>query len=134
MAKYVGKIFKVDNKKLGLRESRTHFVYVQWYDQKNKNFRCRVISSLEKERVFEKNDPDRYLINKTPYHRNKDGSFCLFKKDHYNDLRKGNIEPIPMGDLENATHWYGFTKTVILNKDDFKRQNNGLKYTKKRRK
>lgn len=134
MAKYVGKIFKVDNKKLGLRKSRTHFVYVQWFDPKNKNFKCRVISSLETERYFEKDDPHRFEINGSLHHKNDENSFCFFKDDHYERLRNGDIEPIPMGDLENATHWYGFTKTVTLDKNDFKRQNNGLKYTKKRRK
>lgn len=130
MAKYVGKIFKVDNKKLGLRESKTHFVYVQWYDQKKKNFRCRVISSFEREMTFEKNDPKKKILSTTPFYKVSNNSFCIFKKQDYGKLRDGEIEPIPMKDLKNATHWYGFTKTVTLDRKDLKMENKKMKYNK----
>lgn len=130
MAKYVGKIFRVSNTKLGLRGNSTHYVYVQWYDMKNKDFKCRVISSLEREKKFSKNDPERAILGKSIFHRSSEDSFCIFKKQNYEMLRDGDIEPIPMRKLENATHWFGFTKSLRLNKEDLKYENKEMKYKK----
>lgn len=130
MAKYVGKIFRVSNTKLGLRGNSTHYVYVQWYDMKNKDFKCRVLTSLEKEKKFSKNDPGKFILWKSLFHRNTDDTFCIFKKQDYELIRNGEIEPIPMNKLENASHWHGFMKEVKLDKSDFKSENKILRYKK----
>ena len=47
MPKYVGKIFKVDNRTLKLKGSSTHYVHVKLYNPFTRKFKCRIVTSLE---------------------------------------------------------------------------------------
>ena len=47
MAKYVGKIFKLNNAALKVKGTGTHYVHVQWYNPFKRLFYCRIITALE---------------------------------------------------------------------------------------
>ena len=64
MAKYVGKIFKGNNKILKLRAGNgSHYVKVFWYKPKKKKFLCRAITSIEK-KFYNEDDLKKYKNKK----------------------------------------------------------------------
>ena len=52
MAKYVGKVFRVDNKTLKLKGRSAHYVHVKWYNPFTRMFKCRVLTSLENRQLL----------------------------------------------------------------------------------
>lgn len=114
MAKFVGKIFKVSNNKLGIRNDGAHFVHVTWYNPFKRKFRCKVITSLESEK--ELNGKDLKQLKTTPYvkKRGSKNVFRLFKRNKYGKVRKGEIIPIPENKLKGFNVWSGYQNTVEL--------------------
>ena len=121
MAKYVGKIFKVSNNKIGIRNNGAHNVHVVWYNPFKRKFRCRVITSLESEK--ELNGKELKQLKTTPYvkKRGTKNIFRLFKRNKYAKVRKGEIVPIPESKLQGFDVWSGYQNTVELSLDDLKK-------------
>ena len=67
MAKYVGKIFRVNNKTLRIKGSGSHFVHVKWYNPFTHKFRCYVITSLEEKKVL--SPGERNNLHIMAYHK-----------------------------------------------------------------
>lgn len=120
MAKFVGKIFKVSNNKLGLRNNGAHNVHVVWYNPFKRKFRCKVITSLESEK--ELNGKQLKELKTTPYvkKRGSKNIFRLFKCNKYAKIRKGVIEPIPESKLQGFDVWSGYQNTVELTLSELK--------------
>ena len=79
MAKYVGKIFKVNNQKLNIRGKGYHFVHVKWFNPVTRKFRCRVITSLEDEHA--KSNIEKDVLNYScRYFNRKTQKHCVLKK------------------------------------------------------
>ena len=114
MAKYVGKIFKVNNQKLNIRGKGYHFVHVKWYNPVTRKFRCRVITSLEKEQKLV--GSEREILKNTPYFSKRDDTFALFSKSKYKKLREGKIEPIPTTKTQGFDVWGGYYETRFLSR------------------
>ena len=97
MAKYVGKIFQVANRHLGIKKQGCHYVHVTWYNPFSRKFRCKVITSLEDKHVLSKTE--RKILGTTPFYLS-DRTYYLFRKKLYPDIREGNITPIPVPKTE----------------------------------
>ncbi|MBE6645963.1 MAG: hypothetical protein E7612_11445 [Ruminococcaceae bacterium] len=110
MAKYVGKIFRIDNRTLKLKGASTHYVHVKWYNPFTRLFRCRVVTSLEN-RIFL--GENKRTLGSTPYHKNEDQSYSLFEKQN-SKLRSGKIEPIPISKAKGFDSWHGYEGTRYL--------------------
>ena len=114
MAKYVGKIFQVSNRILGLRGNRCHYVHVTWFNPKTKKFRCRIITSLEDVSVLSKSE--RKVLQTTPFIKSNE-TFFLFKKKKYKDLREGHVAPIPVGRTQGFDGWIGYTRSLDIERN-----------------
>lgn len=112
MAKYVGKIFEVNNAALGLRGNKTHKVHVQWYNPFKRIFRCKVITTLEDKTKDLSSLRDSRRTN--TYITKRGEEFYLFDKGKYERLRKGEIVPIPMSKTEGFVLWSGYEHTRNL--------------------
>lgn len=119
MPKFIGKIFRVSNKNLGIKRNGTHYVHVKKYNPQKKVFQCRVITSLEEQKKISPKDRAN-VLNSTPYHKENDDTFKLFKKKKYKKIREGKIEPIPAPKLEGFTFWSGYEGTVDLTRVQLK--------------
>ena len=129
MAKFVGKIFKVSNNKLGVRNDGAHNVHVVWYNPFKHNYEWlefrrvlfRSITSLESEK--ELNGKELKQLKTTPYvkKRGTKNTFQLFKRNKYAKVRKGEIVPIPESKLQGFAVWSGYQNTVELSLDDLKK-------------
>lgn len=121
MAKFAGKIFKVSNNKIGIRNDGAHNVHVVWYNPFKRKFRCKVITSLESEK--ELNGKELKQLKTTPYvkKRGAKNTFRLFKRNKYAKVRKGEIVPIPESKLQGFAVWSGYQNTVELSLDDLKK-------------
>lgn len=120
MAKYVGKVFKVPNNKLGIRNKGAHYVHVTWYNPFKRNFRCKTITSLETEK--ELSGAQYKELRRTPYIK-KTGTkntFFLFKRNKYAGLRKGTLTPISTDKVDGLEHWSAYQNTVELTARDLK--------------
>ena len=106
MAKYVGKIFKVNNTALHIKRRGTHYVHVKWYNPFTRQFRCNVITSLEDKKVL--SDNEKKILSTTPYHKEKDDMYNLFSKRKYTKLRNGEIKPIPVQKTKGFDVWSGY--------------------------
>ena len=111
MAKYVGKIFRVDNKNLKLKGNSAHYVHVKWYNPFKRVFKCRIITSLEKREVLGEN---KRVLGSAPYHKNEDGSYSIFEKQKYSKIRSGKIEPISVSKTKGFDYWHGYEGTRYL--------------------
>ena len=111
MAKYVGKVFKVDNRALKLKGSTAHYVHVKWYNPFRRIFKCRIITSLEKRKFLGDN---KRALGSTPYHKNEDGSYSFFEKQKYSKIRDGKIEPISVRKTTGFDVWHGYEGTRYL--------------------
>ena len=67
MAKYVGKIFKISDNKLGIHGTGAHMVKITWYNPIKRIFYGRVITSLEERKVLK--PEDRKFLHLQNYHR-----------------------------------------------------------------
>lgn len=121
MAKYVGKVFKVSNNKLGIRNSGAHNVHVTWYNPLKRKFRCKVITSLESEETLV--GKQRKKLNRTPYVKKPgtDDDYYLFKRGKYRSIRNGNLTPIPITKVDGLSHWSAYSDTVELTINDLKK-------------
>lgn len=117
MAKYVGKIFKVNDKDLKIRGNGSHFIHVTWYNPFKRKFRCKVITSLEDKKVLEGKQIKSSRL--TP-HVKRGNIFNLFKKKKYNKLRNGHIQPIPITKTEGFDVWSGYDETRDLDLNTLK--------------
>ncbi len=117
MAKYVGKIFKVDNKTLMLKGSAMHYVHVKWYNPFTRMFKCKIITSLEKRKFLREN---KRVLGSTPYHKNEDESYSFFEKQKYSKLRSGKIEPISVLKTSGFDSWHGYEGTRYLHAKQLK--------------
>ena len=111
MAKYVGKIFKVNNAALKVKGTGTHYVHVQWYNPFTRMFRCRIITSLENRKFLGEN---KRALGSTPYHKNEDGSYSFFEKQKYSKLRAGKIQAISVLKTRGFDTWHGYEGTRDL--------------------
>ena len=118
MAKYVGKIFRVNNRRLNIKRKGTHYVHVKWYNPFTRKFRCKVITSLEDKKVL--SNEEKKMLSTTPYHKEKDNTYNLFSKRKYSKLRNGDIEPIPIKKTKGFGLWSGYQGTKDLNINDLK--------------
>lgn len=112
MAKYVGKIFKVDNAKLKIRGNEAHYVHVKWYNPLTKRFKCKVITSLENKHVIK--DGNKRILGTTPYIQADNGVYNIFDKKKYKKLRNGDIVPIPVSKARGFDIWTGYEETRNL--------------------
>lgn len=120
MAKYSGKIFRVANKFLKIKKSGTHYVSVGKYNPKTKSFTCNIITSLENTVQVPKKYRQAYLQNNA-YHKEDEGTFLVFKKTKYNELRTGKLTPIPVDDFKGATVWSAFSETKEVKLEDMRK-------------
>lgn len=119
MAKYVGKIFKVQNSKLGIKADGCHYVHVKHYDRKSKLFSCSVLTSLENEVDVPKKSRKDILDSVNYTKGNNENSFKIFMKKNYRDIRNGNIVPIAINKTSGFNNWMGYSKNVKLDKNNF---------------
>ena len=117
MAKYVGKIFRINNSKLKIRGNDVHYIHVKWFNPFSRKFKCRVITSLE-DMKHKTTVNKSYLEKVYSSYNNERESFCILNKKKYKKLRNGYIEPIPLDRCVNFDVWAGFTKTVNLSRSD----------------
>ncbi|MBQ8229683.1 MAG: hypothetical protein IJZ32_03195 [Clostridia bacterium] len=107
MAKYVGKIFRVNNTALNIKRRGTHYVHVTWYNPFTRKFRCKVITSLEDKKVL--SEDEKRVLSSTPYHKEKDNTYNLFSKRKYSKLRNGDIQPISAQKTKGFEVWSGYS-------------------------
>ena len=110
MAKYVGKVFKVDDKKLKIRGNGAHYVYVKWYNPFTRKFRCRVITSLENRKVIPERERHSVLSSNS-YYPVDNNTYNIFSRHKYIKLRSGIIEPIPVNKMKGFDLWSGYSGT-----------------------
>ncbi len=116
MGKYVGKIFRVNNNKLGIQKAGSHFVHVKWFNPFNNKFYCKVITSLEtNKKLVTKEEKSKNLKGKLGFKNNGDNFSIIGRKDVLK-IKKGDVTPIPNGNLVNFDNWSGYFKNVILSK------------------
>ena len=101
MAKYVGKIFKVNNAALKIKRNGAHFVHVKWFNPFTKRFKCKIITTLEDKREL-KGD-DKRVLGTGPFHKERGDVYSIFSKGKYERLRNGDITPIPVS--KNKRFW-----------------------------
>lgn len=121
MAKYVGKVFKVPNSRLGIRNNGAHYVHVTWYNPFKRKFRCKTITSLETEKTLE---GKQYKELRKTLHVKKVGSrntYYIFKNDKYKKVRNGYLQPIPVTKTNGLPLWSAYSSTVELNLSDLKK-------------
>ena len=119
MAKYVGKIFKVSNNKLNIRNGGVHFVHVKWYNPFTRKFKCKVITSLDKKKTIPANKRGKAFAGKIVT-KIKNDDFVVFSKSEYDKIRTGEVEPIPVTQTENLDNWSGYSSEVYLSRQDLK--------------
>ena len=121
MAKFIGKIFKVPNSKLGIRTSGAHNVHVVWYNPFKRKFRCKVLTSLEKEKELSGKEYNE--LKRTPYvkKRGTKSTFSLFKLNKYAKVRNGTLTPIPVTKTSGLPLWSAYSETVELGVNDLKK-------------
>ena len=112
MAKYVGKIFKVDNAKLKIHGKEAHYVHVKWYNPFTKRFKCKVITSLENRHFIQ--DGNKRILGTAPFTQSSEGYYNIFNKKKYERLRKGDIVPIPVSKTKGFNVWTGYEETKNL--------------------
>jgi hypothetical protein len=110
MAKYVGKIFRVDDKKLKIHGNGSHYVHVKWYNPFTRKFRCRVITSLEDQKYIPKSERHNVLSSNSYYQIDKN-TYNIFNRRKYRKLRSGDIEPIPTRKMKGFKVWSGYFDT-----------------------
>ena len=108
MAKYVGKVFKIPDRQLGIRGNGAHMVKITWFNPFKKLFHGRVITSLE-ERKFLKKEDKKYLHLQN-YHKESEDVFLIMKRSKYEKLRNGNIVPIPVTKVNGLSVWSGYSE------------------------
>lgn len=119
MAKYVGKIFKVNNKDLNIKGNGSHFVEVKWFNPFNKKFKCNVITSLEDE--YPKSNINKDVLRYNCRYFNKETQkHCVLNNDKYRKMRFGVIKPIPFNKTENFNVWSAYAESVTLHKSKLK--------------
>ena len=113
MAKYVGKIFKVNNTHLNIKGGGTHLIHVKKYDPSKKLFYCKIITSLEKKRSSQESMGD---LRKVPHYKSRSGDLFVFSKSKYGRLRKGEITAIPVTQTKGFDYWHGYEGSAMLSK------------------
>ena len=112
MAKYVGKIFKVNNAALKVKRNGSHYVHVKWYNPFTRRFRCKVITSLETRKTLL--GKEKRVLGSSLFHRESDDEYSIFNKKKYERLRKGHITPIPISKTKGFGVWSGYEETRDL--------------------
>ena len=112
MAKYVGKIFKVNNAALKIKRNGAHYVHVQWFNPFTKRFRCKIITTLEDKR--ELRGDDKRVLGKGPFHYENGDVYSVFSKGKYERLRNGDIVPIPISKTKGFGVWTGYEHTRYI--------------------
>ena len=107
MAKYVGKVFKIPDRNLGIRGKGVHLVKIVWYNPFKRLFNGKVVTSLEERKVLTKEDK-KNLHLRTYYKENND-TYVFIKRNKYERLRNGSIEPIPIGKTKGLSVWSGYS-------------------------
>ena len=120
MAKYVGKIFKVDDKKLKIHGNGIHYVHVKWYNPFTRKFRCHVITSLEDQITIPAMERHK-VLSSNAYHQIDKNTFNIFNRGKYRKLRNGDIEPIPAKKAKGFRVWSGFLESRDLHISALKR-------------
>lgn len=122
MAKFVGKIFKTSNNVLGVRGSGAHYFKVTWYNPFKRKFHCKVITSLEKTETVELKQKRQKLKNKAYVKKDgKDNEYCVFNRNKFEDLRKGEITPIPVSQTQGFPLWSGYMGTADLSLSEMRK-------------
>lgn len=121
MAKYVGKIFQVTNRKLGIKRNGAHYVDIVWFDPKMKTFLGKVITSLEEKCVIPREERQKLKNNIFIQSKDNKDLFRIFEKNKYYKVRNGEIDPIPADDMHGFDVWGGYENNVRLSKKDLDR-------------
>lgn len=108
MAKYVGKVFKVPDRHLGIRGKGAHMIKITWYNPFKRLFYGRVITSLEDRKVL--NSEERKYLHLQNYHKESENVFLLMKRNKYEKLRNGKITPIPVTKAKGLDVWSGYSE------------------------
>ncbi len=113
MAKYVGKVFKIPDRHLGIRGKGSHYVKISWFDPHEKIFHGQVITSLEEHlpKSGLTSDDFRYRVHK----KVGDDLYAVVKKRKIIDIREGRVVPIPIRKAEGLKVWSGFSGAVRFN-------------------
>lgn len=102
MAKYVGKIVRINNKTLRIREDGVHFVHIQWFNPVTKKFYCRVLTSLE--HVLDANpnpsDGEPMIAGKSKKYK-----FYTINPRKYSQLINGKFQIIPLRKTRGFDLW-----------------------------
>ena len=106
MAEYVGHIFKISNKVLRLPRRGTHYVHVTWFNPRTKMFRCKIITSLERQMNLPKDR--RQILSTGPSAHIEGDTFNLYDARTYKKLRAGVITPIPTTKSHGFPVWSGY--------------------------
>ena len=124
MAKYVGKVFKISDKHLGIRGKGAHMVKITWYNPFKRLFHGRVITSLEERKTLQ--NEDKKYLHLQSYHKESEDVFLLMKRNKYEKLRNGSITPIPVTKTKGLSVWSGYSqsKTIHISKLRNKRPEN----------
>lgn len=118
MAKYVGKIFRSNNNLLGIHKAGSHFVHVKWYNPFKRHFYCKVLTSLSENVTANTDKEKRNLLKGKIVYKLADTKYQIIDRKNITLIKEGNVEPISQSRLINFKNWTGYSKNVILNKND----------------
>ena len=122
MAKFVGKIFKASDNVLGVRGNGAHYFKVVWFNPFKRKFHCKIITSLERTEKVEPKKKRQQLKNKA--YVKKEGNnneYCVFNRGKFEDLRNGDITPIPVPQTQGFPLWSGYMGTAELSLSDMRK-------------
>lgn len=118
MAKFIGKIFKFDNKTLKIRNDGSHYVHVKGFNPFTRKYYCRVITSLEHKVTVGKSD--RKLMKKIPSYHISGNDYYVMTRQKYKQMRQGKITPIPMSKTVGFSKWSGYSEKRYLHYKHFR--------------
>jgi len=107
MAKFVGKVFRIPDRYLGIKGHGTHYVKISWFDPREKIFHGKIITSLEEHLPKSSMTPNdfRYRSHK----RINNDLFAVVNNKKITDMRDGKIVPIPVSNAKGLERWSGYS-------------------------
>ena len=107
MAKYVGKVFKLPDRKLGIKGNGAHMVKITWYNPFKRVFHGRVITSLENRETI--SESEKKNLHLRTFHKESDSTYLFMNRSKYEKLRNGQIIPIPVHKASGLSVWSGYS-------------------------
>ena len=114
MAKFVGHVFRIPDRNLGINGNGSHYVKISWYDRRNRCFTGKIITSLEEHYDFPKSK--RTVLETSHHMKVGDNTFAVIKGRKVFDIRKGKIVPIPVSKTKGLGVWSGYSGTKLLDR------------------